>query len=129
MDSLVQLVASARTSLRTAALKTNPQVSEYLEQTNEKTQTTLRSVQKLLGIASGSMRKLPGTLDGYAGALGQAQTTLQTGITLANTIAGDLGRLKTTVENVTGSEAFREFSELLKMTRAACRITSALRCK
>ncbi len=114
MDSLVQLVASVRTSLRTAALKTNPQVSEYLAQTNEKTQATLRSVQELLGITSGSMTKLPDTLDGYAGALGQAQTTLQTGITLANTIAGDLGRLKTTVENVTGSEAFREFSELLE---------------
>lgn len=52
---LLDMVLQVRQSLRTAAVNTNRQVSDYLHDAGARAQSTLYSVQQLLDAASGSL--------------------------------------------------------------------------
>lgn len=80
------MLHQVRQELLAAAVQTNKEVNEYLHTTGAQAQTTLRSVQQLLGAVGGSLGEVSGTLDSYADAMTTVQPTLDAGITLANTV-------------------------------------------
>ncbi len=111
---LLDMVLQVRQSLRTAAVNTNRQVSDYLHDAGARAQSTLYSVQQLLDAASGSLGGVSGTLAAYADAVAAAQPTLASGITLAQSVSGYLADMEEDVRRVTDSAAFRRFIELME---------------
>ena len=111
---LLDMVLQVRQSLRTAAVNTNRQVSDYLHDAGTRAQSTLYSVQQLLDAASGSLGGVSGTLAAYADAVAAAQPTLASGITLAQSVSGYLADMEEDVRRVTDSAAFRRFIELME---------------
>lgn len=96
----------------------NKEVNEYLHTTGAQAQTTLRSVQQLLGAVGGSLGEVSGTLNSYADAMTTVQPTLDAGITLANTVETYLADIEDDVRRVTESEAFKRFTELMESSDA-----------
>ena len=111
---LLDMVSQVRQSLRTAAVNTNRQVSDYLHDAGARAQSTLYSVQQLLDAASGSLGGVSGTLTAYADAVAAAQPTLASGITLAQSFSGYLADMEADIRRVTDSAAFRRFIELME---------------
>lgn len=111
---LLDMIAQVRQSLRTAAVNTNQQVNEYLHDTGERAQSTLRSVQDLLDAASGSLGGVSDTLRAYSNAVAAAQPTLASGITLTQSVSGYLADMEEDIRRVTDSAAFRRFVELME---------------
>ena len=111
---LLDMISQVRQSLHTAAVNTNRQVNEYLHETGERAQTTLRGLQELLDAASGSLGGVSGTLRAYSDAVAAAQPTLATGITLAQSVSGYLADMEEDVRRVTDSAAFQRFVELME---------------
>ena len=85
-----------------------------LEDKHDRALSALRSVQELLGSGSGKLNGLSSTLDGYAAAMEQSQSTLAAGATLANTVSGYLANMEADVRRITDSSAFREFTDMLE---------------
>ena len=111
---LLDMVSQVRQSLRTAAVNTNRQVSDYLHDAGARVQSTLYSVQQLLDAASGSLGGVSGTLTAYADAVAAAQPTLASGITLAQSVSGYLADMEEDIRRVTDSAAFQRFIELME---------------
>ena len=112
------MLHQVRQELLAAAVRTNKEVNEYLHTTGAQAQTTLRSVQQLLGAVGGSLGEVSGTLDSYADAMTTVQPTLDAGITLANTVETYLADIEDDVRRVTESEAFKRFTELMESSDA-----------
>lgn len=75
-DELLATVAKVRQTLRTAAVSTNRQVSDYIHDAGERAQSSLRAVQDLLTASSGTLGSVSDTLRSYSGAVASAQPTL-----------------------------------------------------
>ena len=112
-DALLDQLAQARQNIRAAALQTNQNVNDYIHSKNDKALAALDAVRDLLRSGTGKLGELSGTLEGYAAALGQSQTTLAAGAALADTVSGYLAELEADVRRVTDSAAFREFCDML----------------
>ena len=112
-DALLDQLAQARQNIRAAALQTNQNVNDYIHSKNDKALAALDAVRDLLRSGTGKLGELSGTLEGYAAALGQSQTTLAAGAALADTVSGYLAELEADVRRVTDSGAFREFCDML----------------
>ena len=117
-DDVLDALAEVRQNLRAAAITANKQVNEYLHNTGAQAQTSLRSVQQLLATAGKSLGGVSGTLDSYADAMTTVQPTLDAGIALTGTVAGYLTDIEDDVRRVTGSEAFKRFTELMESSDA-----------
>ena len=115
---VLDMLHQVRQELLAAAVRTNKEVNEYLHTTGAQAQTTLRSVQQLLGAVGGSLGEVSGTLDSYADAMTTVQPTLDAGITLANTVETYLADIEDDVRRVTESEAFKRFTELMESSDA-----------
>lgn len=115
---VLNMLHQVRQELLAAAVQTNKEVNEYLHTTGAQAQTTLRSVQQLLGAVGGSLGEVSGTLDSYADAMTTVQPTLDAGITLANTVETYLADIEDDVRRVTESEAFKRFTELMESSDA-----------
>lgn len=115
---VLDMLHQVRQELLAAAVQTNKEVNEYLHTTGAQAQTTLRSVQQLLGAVGGSLGEVSGTLDSYADAMTTVQPTLDAGITLANTVETYLADIEDDVRRVTESEAFKRFTELMESSDA-----------
>ncbi len=113
-DQLLDRLAEARQTVRAAALQANQNVNDFIHEKNDKALAALRSVQELLDSGSGKLKGLSSTLDGYAAAMEQSQSTLATGATLANTVSGYLADMEADVRRITDSSAFREFTDMLE---------------
>ena len=113
-DQLLARLAEARQTVRAAALQANQNVNDFIHEKNDKALAALRSVQELLGSGSGKLNGLSSTLDGYAAAMEQSQSTLAAGATLANTVSGYLADMEADVRRITDSSAFREFTDMLE---------------
>ena len=113
-DQLLERLAEARQTVRSAALQANQNVNDFIHEKNDKALAALRSVQELLGSGSGKLNGLSSTLDGYAAAMEQSQSTLAAGATLANTVSGYLADMEADVRRITDSSAFREFVDMLE---------------
>ena len=113
-DQLLERLAEARQTVRAAALQANQNVNDFIHEKNDKALAALRSVQELLGSGSGKLNGLSSTLDGYAAAMEQSQSTLVAGATLANTVSGYLADMEADVRRITDSSAFREFTDMLE---------------
>ena len=113
-DQLLNRLAEARQTIRAAALQSNQNVNDFIHEKNDRALSTLRSVQELLGSGSGKLNGLSSTLDGYAAAMEQSQSTLAAGATLANTVSGYLANMEADVRRITDSSAFREFTDMLE---------------
>ena len=113
-DQLLARLAEARQTVRAAALQANQNVNDFIHEKNDKALAALRSVQELLGSGSGKLNGLSSTLDGYAAAMEQSQSTLVAGATLANTVSGYLADMEADVRRITDSSAFREFTDMLE---------------
>ena len=113
-DQLLDRLAEARQTVRAAALQANQNVNDFIHEKNDKALAALRSVQELLGSGSGKLNGLSSTLDGYAAAMEQSQSTLAAGATLANTVSGYLADMEADVRRITDSSAFREFTDMLE---------------
>ena len=74
--------------------------------------------QQLLDAVAGSLGGVSGTLDGYAGAMTTVQPTLDAGITLTGTVEKYLTDIEDDVRRITGSDAFRRFTELMESSDA-----------
>ena len=111
---LLERLAEARQTVRAAALQANQNVNDFIHEKNDKALAALRSVQELLGSGSGKLNGLSSTLDGYAAAMEQSQSTLVAGATLANTVSGYLADMEADVRRITDSSAFREFTDMLE---------------
>ena len=81
-------------------------------------QASLRAIQQLLDAVAGSLGGVSGTLDGYASAMTTVQPTLDAGITLAGTVEKYLTDIEDDVRRITGSDAFRRFTELMESSDA-----------
>ena len=112
-DALLDQLSAARQSIRAAALQCNQNVSDYIHNKNDKALAALDSVRDLLRGGTGKLGELSGTLEGYADALSQSQSTLAAGAALADTVSGYLADLEADVRRVTDSAAFREFCDML----------------
>ena len=112
-DALLDQLSTARQSIRAAALQCNQNVNDYIHSKNDKALAALDSVRDLLRSGTGKLGQLSGTLEGYAAALGQTQSTLASGAALADTVSGYLADLEADVRRVTDSGAFREFCDML----------------
>ena len=112
-DALLDQLAQARQNIRAAALQTNQNVNDYIHSKNDKALAALDAVRDLLRSGTGKLGELSGTLEGYAAALGQSQTTLAAGAALADTVSGYLAELEADVRRVTDSAAFQEFCDML----------------
>ena len=115
---VLDMLHQVRQELLAAAVRTNKEVNEYLHTTGAQAQTTLRSVQQLLGAVGGSLGEVSGTLNSYADAMTTVQPTLDAGITLANTVETYLADIEDDVRRVTESEAFKRFTELMESSDA-----------
>ena len=115
---VLDMLHQVRQELLAAAVRTNKEINEYLHTTGAQAQTTLRSVQQLLGAVGGSLGEVSGTLDSYADAMTTVQPTLDAGITLANTVETYLADIEDDVRRVTESEAFKRFTELMESSDA-----------
>ena len=113
-DQLLNRLAEARQTIRAAALQSNQNVNDFIHEKNDRALSALRSVQELLGSGSGKLNGLSSTLDGYAAAMEQSQSTLAAGATLANTVSGYLANMEADVRRITDSSAFREFTDMLE---------------
>ena len=113
-DQLLNRLAEARQTIRAAALQSNQNVNDFIHEKNDRALSALRSVQELLGSGSGKLNGLSSTLDGYAAAMEQSQSTLAAGATLANTVSGKLANMEADVRRITDSSAFREFTDMLE---------------
>ena len=113
-DQLLNRLAEARQTIRAAALQSNQNVNDFIHEKNDRALSALRSVQELLGSGSGKLNGLSSTLDGYAAAMEQSQSTLAAGATLANTVSGSLANMEADVRRITDSSAFREFTDMLE---------------
>ena len=113
-DQLLARLAEARQTVRAAALQANQNVNDFIHEKNDKALAALRSVQEALGSGSGKLNGLSSTLDGYAAAMEQSQSTLAAGATLANTVSGYLADMEADVRRITDSSAFREFTDMLE---------------
>lgn len=113
-DQMLERLAEARQTVRAAALQANQNVNDFIHEKNDKALAALRSVQELLGSGSGKLNGLSSTLDGYAAAMEQSQSTLVAGATLANTVSGYLADMEADVRRITDSSAFREFTDMLE---------------
>ena len=113
-DQLLDRLAEARQTVRAAALQANQNVNDFIHEKNDKALAALRSVQELLGSGSGKLKGLSSTLDGYAAAMEQSQSTLAAGATLASTVSGYLADMEADVRRITDSSAFREFTDMLE---------------
>ena len=113
-DQLLNRLAEARQTIRAAALQSNQNVNDFIHEKNDRALSALRSVQELLGSGSGKLNGLSSTLDGYAAAMEQSQSTLAAGATLANTVSGYLADMEADVRRITDSSAFREFTDMLE---------------
>ena len=112
-DALLDQLSAVRQSIRAAALQCNQNVSDYIHNKNDKALAALDSVRELLRSGTGKLGELSGTLEGYAAALSQSQSTLAAGAALADTVSGYLADLEADVRRVTDSAAFREFCDML----------------
>ncbi len=117
-NDVLDALAEVRQNLRAAAITANKQVNEYLHNTGAQAQTSLQSVQQLLAAAGKSLGGVSGTLDSYADAMTTVQPTLDAGIALTGTVAGYLTDIEDDVRRVTGSEAFKRFTELMESSDA-----------
>lgn len=113
-DQLLTLIGEVRQQLCTAAVQTNQQVNDYLHDTGERAQATLRSVQDLLAASSGTLGGVSETLRSYANAVSAAQPTLASGVTLAQSVSGYLADMEEDVRRVTDSAAFQRFVDLME---------------
>ena len=113
-DQLLDRLAEARQIIRSAALQSNQNVNDFIHEKNDKALSALRSIQELLGSGSGKLNGLSNTLDGYAAAMEQSQSTLAAGATLADTVSGYLADMEADVRRITDSSAFREFTDMLE---------------
>ena len=86
-DELLATVAKVRQTLRTAAVSTNRQVSDYIHDAGERAQSSLRAVQDLLTASSGTLGSVSDTLRSYSGAVASAQPTLAAGAALAQSVS------------------------------------------
>ncbi len=112
-DALLDQLTEIRRNVRAAALKTNQNVNDYIHSKNDKALDALDSVRELLRSGTGKLGELSGTLEGYAAALTQSQSTLTAGAALADTVSGYLADLEADVRRVTDSAAFQEFCDML----------------
>ena len=113
-DELLATVAKVRQTLRTAAVSTNRQVSDYIHDAGERAQSSLRAVQDLLTASSGTLGSVSDTLRSYSGAVASAQPTLAAGAALAQSVSGYLADMEGDVRRVADSTAFRRFVELME---------------
>lgn len=113
-DELLATVAKVRQTLRTAAVSTNRQVSDYIHDAGERAQSSLRAVQDLLTASSGTLGSVSDTLRSYSGAVASAQPTLAAGAALAQSVSGYLADMEADVRRVTDSTAFQRFVELME---------------
>lgn len=111
---MLETISYLRQELLTAAIRTNQAVNRYLHQTGAELQSTLYSVQQLLGAVGGTLGEVSGTLKGYSDAMASTRPTLQDAVTLTDTVAGYLADIEDDVRRVTESEAFRRFTELME---------------
>ena len=112
-DALLEQLTQARQNIRAAALQCNRNVSDYIHSKNDTALAALDTVQDLLHSGTGKLGELSGTLEGYAAALSQSQTSLAAGAALADTVSGYLADLEADVRRVTDSAAFQEFCDML----------------
>ena len=112
-DALLEQLTQARQNIRAAALQCNRNVSDYIHSKNDTALAALDAVQDLLHSGTGKLGELSGTLEGYAAALSQSQTSLAAGAALADTVSGYLADLEADVRRVTDSAAFQEFCDML----------------
>ena len=113
-DELLATVAKVRQTLRTAAVSTNRQVSDYIHDAGERAQSSLRAVQDLLTASSGTLGSVSDTLRSYSGAVASAQPTLAAGAALAQSVSGYLADMEADVRRVADSTAFQRFVELME---------------
>ena len=118
LEPVLDTLAQVRQQLRAAAINTNQQVNDYLQAAGAQAQASLRAIQQLLDAVAGSLGGVSGTLDGYAGAMTTVQPTLDAGITLAGTVEKYLTDIEDDVRRITGSDAFRRFTELMESSDA-----------
>ena len=118
LEPVLDTLAQVRQQLRAAAINTNQQVNDYLQAAGVQAQASLRAIQQLLDAVAGSLGGVSGTLDGYASAMTTVQPTLDAGITLAGTVEKYLTDIEDDVQRITGSDAFRRFTELMESSDA-----------
>lgn len=118
LEPVLDTLAQVRQQLRAAAINTNQQVNDYLQAAGAQAQASLRAIQQLLDAVAGSLGGVSGTLDGYAKAMTTVQPTLDAGITLAGTVEKYLTDIEDDVQRITGSDAFRRFTELMESSDA-----------
>ena len=118
LEPVLDTLAQVRQQLRAAAVNTNQQVNDYLQAAGAQAQASLRAIQQLLDAVAGSLGGVSGTLDGYASAMTTVQPTLDAGITLAGTVEKYLTDIEDDVRRITGSDAFRRFTELMESSDA-----------
>ena len=113
-DELLTKLSEVRQTVRAAALQANQNVNDFIHGLNDKALAALRSVQELLQSGSGKLTGLSNTLNAYAAAMEQSQSTLAAGATLADTVSGYLADMETDIRRITDSAAFREFMDMLE---------------
>ena len=118
LEPVLDTLAQVRQQLRATAVNTNQQVNDYLQAAGAQAQASLRAIQQLLDAVAGSLGGVSGTLDGYASAMTTVQPTLDAGITLAGTVEKYLTDIEDDVRRITGSDAFRRFTELMESSDA-----------
>ena len=113
-DELLTKLSEVRQTVRAAALQANQNVNDFIHGLNDKALAALRSVQELLQSGSGKLTGLSNTLNAYAAAMEQSQSTLAAGATLADTVSGYLADMEEDLRRVTDSGAFQRFCELME---------------
>lgn len=113
-DQLLDQSAEIRQIIRAAALQCNQNVNDFIHDKNDKALAALHSVQELLQSGAGKLGSLSGTLDGYAAAMEQSQSTLAAAAALTGTVSGYLADTVPDVRRITDSAAFREFTSILE---------------
>ena len=113
-DELLTKLSEVRQTVRAAALQANQNVNDFIHSLNDNALAALRSVQELLQSGSGKLTGLSNTLNAYAAAMEQSQSTLAAGATLADTVSGYLADMEADIRRITDSAAFREFMDMLE---------------
>ena len=113
-DELLTKLSEVRQTVRAAALQANQNVNDFIHGLNDNALAALRSVQELLQSGSGKLTGLSNTLNAYAAAMEQSQSTLAAGATLADTVSGYLADMEADIRRITDSAAFREFMDMLE---------------
>ena len=113
-DELLTKLSEVRQTVRAAALQANQNVNDFIHGWNDNALAALRSVQELLQSGSGKLTGLSNTLNAYAAAMEQSQSTLAAGATLADTVSGYLADMEADIRRITDSAAFREFMDMLE---------------